>query len=552
MFSLLSAYCSTAGCGGGGGGGSQQTLSVSISPPTVSLIPGASQQFSANASNGTAATLTVQEAGGGTVTPSGLYTAPNVTGTYHIIATSIVDPTKTATATITVAVIRDTGSGRVTPVGAPFATQSYSVSITPPGGVPIVVTVDKRAGLPLDPASFSELPVGTLTAVTTAYSELGGRGVALAAGSTTLNVVRGSSTDVQVRLASTIDHVELTPINPTINVGASQQMVVVAKNGSNVTIPLTPSKILWSTFDNYIAVIDSNGNVTGINPGSTQVMVSDSESLKTTYTGITVSALPPPPRKDGKLQLENPTFATVQQSVAWAARLSNSKLITYGDRGKMRRWSADGKTLEEEATIGSADSPPAFTYDGKTLVVADPGTGRLIFIDPMNLFGTSTQVTGLGQVHNSCALPDGTMLAASTTNGLYKVNVRTLVKTLLKNTPCASVAYDGTSYWLLEGNGDLVAYNLSTGQFARRITPGAYVSSLYASKGYNVLIGKVNGGPSKQWRTTDGTSLPDLAAQNGNESLSDFGPDFQDQAVERVIAGGYINSIISSFVFTSP
>jgi PKD repeat protein len=49
----------------------------------------------------------VQEAGGGTISPSGVYTAPAAvpagkTATYHITATSVADPAKTATAAVTV------------------------------------------------------------------------------------------------------------------------------------------------------------------------------------------------------------------------------------------------------------------------------------------------------------------------------------------------------------------------------------------------------------------------------------------------------------------
>lgn len=44
----------------------------------------------------------MQEAGGGTITPTGLYTAPATAGTFHVVATSVADPTKSATATVTV------------------------------------------------------------------------------------------------------------------------------------------------------------------------------------------------------------------------------------------------------------------------------------------------------------------------------------------------------------------------------------------------------------------------------------------------------------------
>jgi hypothetical protein len=50
----------------------------------------------------TSVTWSVSESGGGSVSASGLYTAPSTAGTYHVVAKSNADQTKTATATLTV------------------------------------------------------------------------------------------------------------------------------------------------------------------------------------------------------------------------------------------------------------------------------------------------------------------------------------------------------------------------------------------------------------------------------------------------------------------
>jgi len=80
-------------------------LSVMVSPPDPTVFLGAMQTFTANlaGTNNTAVTWTVQEgAAGGSITNLGVYTAPQVIGTYHVIATSVADSTKSGTATITV------------------------------------------------------------------------------------------------------------------------------------------------------------------------------------------------------------------------------------------------------------------------------------------------------------------------------------------------------------------------------------------------------------------------------------------------------------------
>jgi hypothetical protein len=80
-------------------------VSVMVSPFNSTVFLGAMQAFTANV-GGTinqTVTWTVQEgAAGGSITNLGVYTAPNVVGTYHIIATSVADSTKSGTATTSV------------------------------------------------------------------------------------------------------------------------------------------------------------------------------------------------------------------------------------------------------------------------------------------------------------------------------------------------------------------------------------------------------------------------------------------------------------------
>jgi hypothetical protein len=79
-------------------------FTVMVSPPAPTVFLGAMQTFVATVTaTNTAVTWTVQEgAAGGSITSAGVYTAPQVPGTYHVIATSMADPTKSGTATITV------------------------------------------------------------------------------------------------------------------------------------------------------------------------------------------------------------------------------------------------------------------------------------------------------------------------------------------------------------------------------------------------------------------------------------------------------------------
>ncbi len=100
---LLIAFSGLAGCGGGSG--SAPVSSINISPISITMAPGVQRAFFyviKGSSSNLNVTWSVQEAAGGTVTQTGLYTAPTAPGLYHLVVTSQADPTKFSTANITV------------------------------------------------------------------------------------------------------------------------------------------------------------------------------------------------------------------------------------------------------------------------------------------------------------------------------------------------------------------------------------------------------------------------------------------------------------------
>ncbi|WLT32376.1 glycosyl hydrolase family 18 protein [Geothrix sp. PMB-07] len=82
-------------------------VSVTINPSTATVQATKTQAFTATVtgSTNTAVTWSVQEASGGAVDATGLYTAPATPGTYHVVATSVADTSQKATATVTVATV---------------------------------------------------------------------------------------------------------------------------------------------------------------------------------------------------------------------------------------------------------------------------------------------------------------------------------------------------------------------------------------------------------------------------------------------------------------
>ncbi|ADO75418.1 Ig-like domain-containing protein [Stigmatella aurantiaca] len=94
--------------GGGTDAGPTPTVEVSVSPVSASLAPSTTRFFSATVSHAsdTRVSWSVREgAAGGTIDAAGQYTAPATEGTYHVVATSVEDPTRSATALVSVAAL---------------------------------------------------------------------------------------------------------------------------------------------------------------------------------------------------------------------------------------------------------------------------------------------------------------------------------------------------------------------------------------------------------------------------------------------------------------
>ena len=101
LFALM--ILALIGCGGGGGGGGNG-VSVALSPSNPTIQPGGQVNFTATVSN--AANQSVLfTVNGGTLTnvtgTSATYTSPAGAGIYSVTATSVQDPSKSDTATIT-------------------------------------------------------------------------------------------------------------------------------------------------------------------------------------------------------------------------------------------------------------------------------------------------------------------------------------------------------------------------------------------------------------------------------------------------------------------
>ncbi len=154
-----------------------QQVAVTINPTTASVQVGKTFQFTASVT-GNSNTAVTWTATGGSVSTSGLFTAPSTTGTYTVKATSVADTTKSASATVTV-----TPAGAVsvtiTPTTATVqTTKTYQFSASVSGSTNTAVTwtatggTVSTSGLYTAPATAGTYKVrATSQADTTKYAE---------------------------------------------------------------------------------------------------------------------------------------------------------------------------------------------------------------------------------------------------------------------------------------------------------------------------------------------------------------------------------------------
>ena len=161
-----------AGCGGGGDGGSGGTKSVSIHASSNSVNPGASVALTAIVKGGGKVVWSVDGgSANGSITSSGVYTAPTTQGTYTVRATV---GTLFATQVISVTngiSIALTGPTTI-PLTVPRSKLTFTASVSGSGDKAIVWTVTGGVGTIASDGTFTAPDTtGTYTVVGTSHAD---------------------------------------------------------------------------------------------------------------------------------------------------------------------------------------------------------------------------------------------------------------------------------------------------------------------------------------------------------------------------------------------
>jgi Fe-S cluster assembly iron-binding protein IscA len=212
-------------------------VAVTISPKTVQLITGATQQFSASVANTTNTGVTWTVAGTGctgaacgTISTSGLYTAPSAVPSpaeVFVTVTSVADPTKSSTASVTISL----------PVGVTVSPGSATVPLA--GHQQFTATVANTTNTAvtwsISGSGCSGASCGTITTagLYTAPASVPSPAQVTVRATSIADPTRSGSAFVTVSLPVTVG---VSPISATVTAGTQKQFTATVANTSNTAV----------------------------------------------------------------------------------------------------------------------------------------------------------------------------------------------------------------------------------------------------------------------------------------------------------------------------
>jgi hypothetical protein len=313
-------------------------VSISVTPPTATLNVGATEQFTATASYSDGTTANVSSTATWTV-GTGLIASVSNTG---LAKATAVGSTK-----VTASLSGMSGSADLMVTAASVV----SISVTPPTATlnvgateQFTATASYSDGATANVTSSATWTVGTGSVATISNV---GLATATAAGSTSITATLSgvsSSANLTVQVPPpTLVSVSVTPANPSIQVGATQQFTATANysNGSTTNVTSTAT---WSSSATAVATINTSGLATGVTAGSATMTATyqgvSGSTILTVLLPVTAIAVTPTPVNlavGGTQQFvatatfTNGTTGVVTSSATWSS--SNTSVVTVSSGG---------------------------------------------------------------------------------------------------------------------------------------------------------------------------------------------------------------------------
>ena len=360
-------------------------VSITVTPTNPGIAKGTKQQFTATGIFSDYTTQNLTNVVTWSSSGAGVATISNAAGS-NGMATSAAAGTTTITATSGSL----SGSTVLTVTGATLV----SLAVTPTN--PSIAKGTKRqftaTGTYSDnttqnltnAVTWSSSSAGVATISNTAGSN--GSATSVATGTTTITATSGSlsgSTALTVTAASLVS-ISVTPTNPSIAKGTTQQFTATGTYSDNTTQNLTTAAI-WSSSSAGVATISnaagSNGMTTSVAAGTTTITATSgsvSGSTALTVTGaalvsLTVSPTNPSIAKGTKQQFTatgtyaDSTTQNLTNAVTWSSSSAGVATISNAAGSKGLATSVAAGTTTITATSGSVSGSTALTVTAATL-----------------------------------------------------------------------------------------------------------------------------------------------------------------------------------------
>ena len=292
-----------------------RNVSVTVSPTTASLQTGKQAQFTATVS-GTHDTAVTWTASGGTVTSSGLYTAPSAAGTYKVTATSVANSDKSASAVVTVSQpIRISIS--VSPTTASLAsggTQQFTASVS--GTSNTAVTWTASGGTVTSSGQYTA-PSAAGTYKVTATS--------VADSSDSASAVVTVSKPIQVSIS-------VSPTTASLASGGNQQFTAYVSGTSNTAVTWSATGGTITTGGLYVAPSAAGTyTVTAVSGADTTKSASSIVSVSAAQTiSVSISPASLSMAQNGQQQFAATVSGSNDTAVAWSVTKGTGTITQSG------------------------------------------------------------------------------------------------------------------------------------------------------------------------------------------------------------------------------
>lgn len=382
-------------------------VQIAVTPQSATVFANATQQFSAKVtgSNDTAVLWSVKEgSSGGSVSTSGIYSAPAAGGTFHVVATSHADPTKSATAAIT---IGSSSDGQIHIVATPKSaivpatqTQQFSAQVTGSADTAVLWAVQEGdVGGGIDPTGLYGAP---------------GKGG-------TFHVIASSHADPSVAAAITVTVTPQTPMPVTMDLNPRSASVAPGGRLQFFGQVLYSNDLgcSYSVSEGAAGgIIDASGNYTAPAVAGTYHVVATAHADSSVHATATVTVAPGVQAHAGPGKWGPPQpWPLVPIEVAL---LKNGNVLAWSRLEQPHIWNPASNTFTE------ADSPSwefcaglTIMQDGKVIVPGghindNYGLPDVNVFDPATSSWTSAPPMAAGRWYpTTIEMADGSILVAS-------------------------------------------------------------------------------------------------------------------------------------------